>query len=387
MTVYLSIDILEEILLRLPVKSLIVFKCVSKQWLSLISNPSFARRHSLQKLGRSVTGLFVQDPSWLGLYGNAFVFLDESKRNNVISKSFNPYAKSLPCPIDFRRRTIQSCNGLLCCKTSHNNPTFYVYNPSTNHHKILPRSPFKKDGFKSFCSVSLAFDPDKSPHYEVISIWAHKCRTLGVEIYSSKSESWKDLGMVNGSGRIYIVEDTGVFLNGSLHWFNRYGSCYLDVGEKSLQLKKMPAPPVAREDQVYGQTTWIVYFGECNGHIHLMKAYRKFPTSLYIMELEMDYTKWKVKYHINIELLTSAYYSEMVFDMHYQSIQDFSVLFVEDHDDDESKTSKMVIQIREHIIFYDLKDMTFNEVKDIQLTRRHPYKRLATPFIESLACV
>jgi len=40
---YLPDELITQILLRLPVKSLIRFKSVSKSWCSLISNPSFAK--------------------------------------------------------------------------------------------------------------------------------------------------------------------------------------------------------------------------------------------------------------------------------------------------------------------------------------------------------
>ncbi|KAK9293267.1 hypothetical protein L1049_021259 [Liquidambar formosana] len=39
-------DLLREILLRLPIKSLLRFKSVSKEWLSLISNPHFAQSYT-----------------------------------------------------------------------------------------------------------------------------------------------------------------------------------------------------------------------------------------------------------------------------------------------------------------------------------------------------
>ncbi|KAI9087690.1 hypothetical protein K1719_030322 [Acacia pycnantha] len=41
-TVAGNIDILSEILLRVPAKPLLKFKCVSKQWLTLISDPQFS---------------------------------------------------------------------------------------------------------------------------------------------------------------------------------------------------------------------------------------------------------------------------------------------------------------------------------------------------------
>ncbi|XP_031284053.1 F-box/kelch-repeat protein At3g23880-like [Pistacia vera] len=44
-SLYLPDDLVRDILLRLPVKSLLRFKCVSKSWLSLISNHKLAITH------------------------------------------------------------------------------------------------------------------------------------------------------------------------------------------------------------------------------------------------------------------------------------------------------------------------------------------------------
>src|SRR3954466_4024546 len=44
-TVFLPLELIIEILLKLPVKTLLRFRCVCKSWLSLISNNSFATSH------------------------------------------------------------------------------------------------------------------------------------------------------------------------------------------------------------------------------------------------------------------------------------------------------------------------------------------------------
>ncbi|XP_026407896.1 F-box protein At5g07610-like [Papaver somniferum] len=242
-------------------------------------------------------------------------------------------------------------------------------------------------------SVSLAFDPQKSPYYEAIAIWGDTPDGAQAEIYSSKTESWKDLGII-GARHSHCFRDCGVYWNGALHWFNIFRGLYFDISRKLL--KRLPIPDIYGESiQTYKGTnieTWNVYFGECNGHLHLIKIYglENIPTDLYILELERDYSAWTVKYIVNIEHLTATYNTEMVLNKHNKSFKDldFSVLFVEDNDDDEAKTSKLVMHIGEHVIFYNLKDMSFKEVEDVHLIRNvHSYHRLATPFIESLACV
>ena len=45
LTKTLPLELIREILLRLPVRSVLRFKCVCKSWLSLISDPQFAISH------------------------------------------------------------------------------------------------------------------------------------------------------------------------------------------------------------------------------------------------------------------------------------------------------------------------------------------------------
>ena len=61
---FLPQEIIIEILLRLPVKSLPSFKFVCKSWLSLISNPHFAKWHFERNAAHTEKLLFV-NPSWV----------------------------------------------------------------------------------------------------------------------------------------------------------------------------------------------------------------------------------------------------------------------------------------------------------------------------------
>ncbi|KAI8570222.1 hypothetical protein RHMOL_Rhmol01G0017300 [Rhododendron molle] len=100
-----NVDLLTEIFLRLPAKSLIRFKSLSKHWLSLVSHPQFSAKHSSRNPRPSISGLYFYHRSSLeslSLHG----------RKNLLSIPFvdGPEGTgSIP-------RIRNSCNGLLLCE-------------------------------------------------------------------------------------------------------------------------------------------------------------------------------------------------------------------------------------------------------------------------------
>lgn len=128
-----NVDILTLILTRLPLKSLLVFKSVSKQWLSMITDPQFVHRHFLQNPSFSVPGLFVGEETFSVEYPNYdYISLDGNISNYIPFETL---------PFDDQRSSIkivQSCNGLLLCSNLCNSweynksdCTFYIFNPFT----------------------------------------------------------------------------------------------------------------------------------------------------------------------------------------------------------------------------------------------------------------
>ncbi|KAK1377640.1 hypothetical protein POM88_024384 [Heracleum sosnowskyi] len=105
-------DLLTLILLHVPWKNLISLKCVSRQWLSLIT--TFHFRNLLPP--RRASGLFIQAP-----YDT---FIDVSSPNEVYFVSLDDPNKAFPFKTrvfenehdDHKNiRILQSCNGLLLC--------------------------------------------------------------------------------------------------------------------------------------------------------------------------------------------------------------------------------------------------------------------------------
>ncbi|OMO69942.1 hypothetical protein CCACVL1_19189 [Corchorus capsularis] len=170
-------DLLREILLRLPAKHLIRSKCVSKQWLSLISSSEFCRSHVRRhNTSLKAAALFFEcGPYHVQPAGFHMVPL-----NNQCSKAL---------PLDFASevRIKQSCNGLFLCRSFHNADDCFIYFVSNPTTKKLRKISFSLEN--RLYAVNLAYDPLKAVHYKVIAIR----RSVGVArefeicIYSSQT--------------------------------------------------------------------------------------------------------------------------------------------------------------------------------------------------------
>ncbi|KAJ0917064.1 putative F-box domain-containing protein [Helianthus annuus] len=105
MSDYLPLEIQEEIMKRLPVKSLIQFRSVSKQWMSLIDSPDFIKHYSGQQhlLVRYDRDYLYDEPEYV-----SFVDDDTLPRQKV--------SPTIPLLVSMLERSsmIGSSHGLLC---------------------------------------------------------------------------------------------------------------------------------------------------------------------------------------------------------------------------------------------------------------------------------
>ncbi|XP_026460011.1 F-box protein At5g07610-like [Papaver somniferum] len=396
-----NIDLLRQILVCLPVKSLLKFKSISKEWLSIISSQDFIRDHYLVR-NRSfplVPRLFIlqvtvgfspKSSKIKSYYGRqpsgiipfkTFVFFLHERKFSKSSAAFETLAFNND-PSDIK--IIHSCNGLFICRsyrTYYGDFNYDVYNPSTKCFKPLHPSPFRKSSvLKRICSVNMVFDPLRSNYYEVIFIWSsNDGDTFQIETYSSKTGSWR-LHRDGFSAPVNMFcSPAGVFWNGSLHWINRECSLYFNASQESL--KTMPSPPIPA-DGFDSKKVKCEYFGACNGHMYFVEVHHSNPTQFDILEMDIDYTGWTVKYHVDLQELAIAY-PKMV-----RADYDFSILLIEEDD----VSSNILINIPDKIISYDLKEMSFKKLHDLpsiptggaQVTapRYSAYR-----YDESLACV
>ncbi|KAL8110243.1 putative F-box protein At1g47790 [Apium graveolens] len=137
--------VLREILTRLPIKSVGRFKCVSKSWLSLISDPQFVKQH----LNLSTT----QNP-------DDYDCLIVQKNDKIVILS--RYKETSALLSVSRFGLIGSVRGLVCLSYGNN---FSLWNPAIHQSKefsIPPRRPRH-----SWYPIGFGFDPI-SDNYKVV---------------------------------------------------------------------------------------------------------------------------------------------------------------------------------------------------------------------------
>lgn len=180
--IVLSIDdLLIEILLRVPITSLLCFKTVSKRWLSIITHPHFSVLYPNRAIGLVLTCPYSlpAKPQY------DYVHFDKKNPSKPPFKNLKFINDSSGISV------LQSCNGLMLCSNSASRlakRNYYVCNPTTKHYTTLPKSLLQTENSKIH-GISLAFDPLKSPHYKVICVRdsVSSPQHYQIEIYSSQT--------------------------------------------------------------------------------------------------------------------------------------------------------------------------------------------------------
>lgn len=102
----------------------------------------------------------------------------------------------------------------------------------------------------------------------------------------------------------------------------------------------------------------IRYFGESGVHLHLIEVQRFRSMSFEVVEMEIDYSKWFVKYPVDLSSLHTTYpliLSEEfdLLDVNRRTCNVACVVM-----DDEEKTTRFLVRTPDVIIEYDYRCTT-----------------------------
>ncbi|KAF3972203.1 hypothetical protein CMV_004280 [Castanea mollissima] len=203
-TKYLPEEILTNILLRLPVKSLIRFRLVCKSWFTFLHKPNFIATHLNYSSANNCHHLLVHTQA-----ENHAISLLSNKTLNLIDSPRTPKVE--------REVIVGSCNGLVCLSRD---SEIVLWNPATKEHKVLPTPCISTEFFNPLITWSIGFGFHVED-YKVVRMVNTNYLLSGkitpkVEVYSTSSGSWR---VINAIIPCYVEQRRcSVVLKGVPYW-------------------------------------------------------------------------------------------------------------------------------------------------------------------------
>ncbi|PUZ40482.1 hypothetical protein GQ55_9G427400 [Panicum hallii var. hallii] len=274
----LTDELLVEILRRVPIRSLCRFKCVSRSWRNLISDPVHRK-----KLPQTLPGFFYHNWNFERFPTKAHHFTNiTGKGPPFIFPSFS----FLPVP-GGDVELLDSCNGLLLCRCFEPGPRdadgfrpfhYVVCNPATKKWVMLPDGCWASGEARI---ARLGFDPAVSSHFHVV-------------VYV--------LDEVNGGDDVMPCDRARiVFLNGFMHVVTvAEGIVVVDMDGKTWRTIPVPSDgdsgfidqAQAYRDGFYGIFPLFINVDDADA----------FKLSIWILE-DHGTNEWTLKHAVRTQLL------------------------------------------------------------------------------------
>ncbi|KAL3653854.1 hypothetical protein CASFOL_003535 [Castilleja foliolosa] len=206
MSVDLPWDITTEILSRLPVKSLMRFKCVSVSFYNLISNDPLFRKKHLHHQSSFKNVIFV--PHFINFQCRLVsLSLEGDVRKNRID---------LKLPTSGKVSFHNSCDGLFCMSMSGGDAV--IWNPTTRQVRRFHTCP-SYIPYRSWIGYSLAHD-SRSDVYKLLGLtitYGYRITTYKLYFYSTEKGMWRYIEEPSACDYVKYDGQTTI-VNGAFHW-------------------------------------------------------------------------------------------------------------------------------------------------------------------------
>ncbi|KAL7593415.1 hypothetical protein Lser_V15G35179 [Lactuca serriola] len=204
MTDYLCEELIVEIFTRLPPKSLLRFRSLSKSLYTCISSPQFIRLHTFRSPQKIRFINIIIIPGFMRMHTfrspQKIRFTHENIDNNKIAEDvytlhgedelplclcpkhgYIGITTTIPFPCSNRFRTVGSCNGTFCLKTKNG---LTLWNPSIRRKVRVPECPRSSE--LALGGIGFGFDPI-SDDYKIVWISYEKDTSF---VYAVKTGTW-----------------------------------------------------------------------------------------------------------------------------------------------------------------------------------------------------
>ncbi|XP_019227264.1 PREDICTED: putative F-box protein At4g09190 [Nicotiana attenuata] len=259
---YIPNEAVFGILKWLPAKSLMRFRCISKSFCSLISEPLFIQEH-----GKSFIAQFLVSHVTL------------TQKEVTYNLSQRKEHQDLACPIEYldepcfrNLQFMQSINGLVCLWNYDGDVA--ICNPFIKEHIFLPKVQPREKGFLSVTTYS--FDPTSKKHKELMShmifnedrklVAKYSLFTIGVDKSWRERSNWTEIISLNN----YVCID------GVIYFENIFGddiAAFSIVGNEKL-IRTIPFPKlISTMKKAFDSIPKIV---DIKGHVAVLLDDKRF---------------------------------------------------------------------------------------------------------------
>ncbi|XVE81505.1 hypothetical protein DITRI_Ditri15bG0069900 [Diplodiscus trichospermus] len=277
-------EFIAEILSYLPVQSLLRFRCVSRSWKSLITDPFFVKTH-LKKI--------QNDPKFTR--AGVLINTGNTRTRNLMrikSCSLNaiyedPIVKSTeieyPSKIVAARFNwiVGSCNGLICIAVRQD--TVYLLNPTLRVSVRLPDLGFNRRR-GCYTVYGLGFDASVDD-YKVVGVFCYQRKGFKddyhsiVRVYSLKTNFWRRIQDFQFG---VPTNEAGKYVDGSLNWAvcHRKEMSYswiivsLDLAQETYKEVVQPS---------YGDGAGKITLGILDGCLCVLCSYERLHADVWVM--------------------------------------------------------------------------------------------------------
>ncbi|XP_026379935.1 F-box/kelch-repeat protein At3g06240-like [Papaver somniferum] len=216
-------EIQVEIILKLPVRSILSCKCVCKLWFNLISSPKFINNHlhlSIRNKNNHKL-MFIDKESVTGkplMYSIDYSSITSTP--DLSCEYLGNEAILMDYPFEYKEgmeiRILGACNGLFCFYISTDTEiSICIWNPTTKY-KEIQHCDFHINP-KHSSRAGFGYD-SKTGDYKMVRIAEYqKSDYCKVEVYTFGLHSSKTVHIFPYNYPRHVAFG-GVFLNGALHW-------------------------------------------------------------------------------------------------------------------------------------------------------------------------
>ncbi|KAL2937381.1 hypothetical protein RDABS01_020830 [Bienertia sinuspersici] len=267
-------EILEDILSRLPAKSIGRFRCVSIPWRALLSQPHFIKNH----LNRIKQFRFEEQSLFLVTYESKCLFTTQLKNAHHMLDEMATFATKISFDnhqfdTEVLIRNVASYDGLALFEDKER--LLLLVNPTTKEFKELPESPYALDpDASSYSMYGVGYD-SVSDDYKVVTVFFY------INVYSVKNGTWKSAANSPYDHAVGHVT-SGVFVDGCIHWLacttSDYSSVIVAFDLTEEKFRQVPPPSLVEGSNfVFSR---LLTLGGC---LCMSDSNRDYKTDIWVM--------------------------------------------------------------------------------------------------------